>query len=227
MVQGIFKTLHNHSDLYANKLPSDSLGCPLKLATPLRNYIWVKNDKNESTSKCNETEMKSLEFVFKKLNFTMTLGSSEPKNSDFVSITKTKLYFPILTWQIPLIYEITTVAHYTISHDSYNGLWFVPCGRYESQVTTVSRIFSVSVWRMIVLLLFVALILIAFMGAYFKRNDLLETSILTNVTACLFTLWAVTVGVSSSELPHTPESGFSSYCLYGIPLLLMRCSRRS
>jgi hypothetical protein len=177
--------------------------------------------------------MKFLEFVFKKLNFTMVLGSSEPKNSDNDSSTSKKLQdiilsdFNLAIWEIPLIYEITTVAYCTISHDSYKAVWFAPCERQESRLTAISRIFSVSVWKMIVFLLFVASILIAFVGAYFKRNDLLESSIFTNVTACLFTLWAVTLGVSSSELPRTPESGFSSYCFYDIPLLLIRCSRRS
>jgi len=43
------------------------------------------------------------------------------------------------------MHEITIANYYTISHDSYNDVWFAPCGRHESLVTTVSRIFSVSV----------------------------------------------------------------------------------
>jgi hypothetical protein len=184
---------------------------------------WVKSDKNKSMLKYNETEMKFLDFVFNKLNFTVFLGSPEPQNSYFVSSTSKTLQdiilhdFNFAIWRIPLIYEITTVAYYAVSHDSYNAVWFVPCGRHESQVTTISRIFSVSVWIMIVLLLCVESILITFMGAYVKRNDLLESSIFTNVNECLFKLWAVTLGVSSSELPRTHESGFSSYCFYVFP----------
>jgi len=77
--------------------------------------------------KYNEPEMKSLEFVFKKLNFTMILGSPEPQNSDFVSSTSNKLQditlsdFNLVIGRIPLMYEIT-VADYTISHDSYNAV---------------------------------------------------------------------------------------------------------
>jgi len=94
--------------------------------------------------------MKSLEFVFKKLNFTMVLGSQEPQNSDFVSSTNNKLQdivlcdFNLVNGQIPFMYEMTTIADYIFSHDNYNAVWFAPCGRHEPQVTTVSRIFVVN-----------------------------------------------------------------------------------
>jgi hypothetical protein len=205
------KNLHSPSDLYTNRLPTDFLGCPLKVSTPLQNYYWVKNDKNESVLKYAEHEITFLEFVFKKLNFTMILGPPQTITSDYSSSVTDKLTdlvfsdFNLAIGDIPLMYDIAELADYTVSHRSYFGLWYVPCRRHESRVKTISRIFAVSVWILIAVLLFVASILTACMGAYFKRNNLLESSIFTEITACLLTLWAVTLGVSSPELPRTSE----------------------
>lgn len=208
---GLGENLHSRSNLYTNKLPSDFLGCPLKVATPLKNYIWVTNDKNESILKYNENEIKFLELVFKKLNFTMVLGPPEPIISDYTRSIFNKLQELVLSdynlaiGELPLITEIAEHADYTFSHLSYYAKWFVPCGRHESRETTISRIFSASVWIIMAFILFVASILMASMGAHFKRNNFPEFSIFTNVTACLFALWAVTLGVSSPELPRTTK----------------------
>jgi hypothetical protein len=203
--------LNNRSDLYANKLPPDFGGCPLLVGTALRNYHWVTNDKNESILKYVEPEMHFLDFVFKKLNLTLIHDTPEPINSNYVtSIINVMMRLlggdtDLVIGEIPLMYNITQHADYTVSHFTHRGLWYVPCGRHESRVKTISRIFTVTVWIMITMFLFIASALMACMGAYLKRNKVPESHIFKNVTACLITLWAVTLGVSASELPRTSK----------------------
>jgi hypothetical protein len=96
-----------------------------------------------------EPNITFLEFVFKKLNFTMVLSSPQPISSDYVSSIGVKLqdvvlsYFNLAIGEIPLMDKIAEYADYTVSHSSYHAVWFVPCGSHESRATTISRIFCV------------------------------------------------------------------------------------
>jgi hypothetical protein len=203
--------LKSLNDLYANKLPSDFRACPLKVSTPLRNYVWVTNDKNETVLKYDEPEITFLTFVLKKLNFTMIHDRPQPISTDYIRSVQNVMEEVIFDnsdlaiGEIPLLYDTIKYADYTVSYVTQHVVWFVPCGRCESRVTTISRIFSVPVWIMIILLFFIVSILMSCMGAYLNRNKVLESHNFLNVTACLFTLWAVTMGVSASELPRTPK----------------------
>jgi hypothetical protein len=203
------KDLSNRNDLYANKLPSDFGGCPLVVGTPLKNYDWVTNDMNDSILKYAEVEMYFLAFVFEKLNLTLIHDSPEPVSSDYIgSVTNVLVRLlsgvsDLAIGELALLYDMTTNADHTVSHNSYNSPWHVPCGRRESRVTTISRIFSLTVWIMIIMVLIIASILMVCVGVYLKRNKVLESRIFMNVPACLVALWAVTMGVSSPELPRT------------------------
>lgn len=205
------KNLNNRRNLYANKLPSNFRKCPLKVGTPLRHYHYDTNDKNESILMYDEPEITFLHFVFEKLNFTMILDSPQPRDSDYVkSITNVIMKvvfgdFDLAIGEIPLQHLTTQYADYTVSHYSQRSAWYVPCGRHKSRVATISRIFSVTVWLMILISLFIAGTLMTCMGVYLNRNKVLESRVFMNATVCLFTLWAVTMGVSASELPRTSK----------------------
>ncbi|KDR21457.1 hypothetical protein L798_03910 [Zootermopsis nevadensis] len=203
------KNLKNITDLYANKLPLEFGRCPLIVGTALRNYFWVTNDMNESILEYYEPEINLLHFVFKELNLTLIYDTPEPVNSDYVrSITNVMVRLvgggiDLAIGEIPLMYNITKHADNTISHQNYHGVWYVPCERRESRVTTISRIFSVEVWIMIIMFILTASVLMACIGKYLKSNKVHESHIFLDVKTCLVTLWAVTMGVSASELPRT------------------------
>ncbi|PSN31178.1 Ionotropic receptor 253 [Blattella germanica] len=198
--------LRNNVSLYPEKIPKFFSGCPLRVTPVQSAYISVVPFINEQ----NETDYFGIEFEFFKLvieslNFTLLYRPSVSGDGYYVrlnALADVALGAIDVTFgSIPVHPIAMAYADPTVPYVEEILKWYVPCGKPYGRIEKVFLIFKLSVWVTIL----IPLILVATFIWIFTRCKSGERRILSGFAKCVFTVWAITIGVSTNGIPRHPS----------------------
>jgi hypothetical protein len=173
--------------LFPYKFPNNFHGCTLKISTGFK-YI---------------SEDILLRKLFKALNVTLEYVTEFPHNMPFYGKMGTSLKdlvsgkSDVSYGAIPLIDRTVKYGDPSFPYYVLKFRWFVPCSKPFSRLQRISHIFSPSVWAAIVIVLF--LVAVTFWLLARQGND---SRSYTTFSSALYNVWAVTVGVSVTQMPR-------------------------
>ncbi|PNF25900.1 hypothetical protein B7P43_G10647 [Cryptotermes secundus] len=174
--------------LFPYKLPNNFHGCTLKVSTGFK-------DKDE--------DLMVRDFC-KALNVTMEYVTDFPDNMSLYERVVASMQDLLLGKSdlsygaIPLVEELATYADPSFPYYVLKYSWFVPCPKPFSRLQRISHIFSISVWVAIIIVLFVVAVTCWLLAK--QTND---SHSYTTFSNALYNTWAVTVGVSVTEMPRS------------------------
>jgi hypothetical protein len=180
--------LSNDATLFPNKYPRNFHGCSVKVSTP---YSKIAEDVYISE-------------IIRRVNITVKNISDRPINMSISnrivsSVTEVLLGMSeIAVGGIPLVEKINKILDPSFSYYEIKYSWYVPCARPLSRFQRISTIFSLSLWVAV----FVAVILVA-VAIWCLASRSLEIHAYTNISSCLYNVWAVAMGVCVTRMPRT------------------------
>jgi len=198
-----------NAHLYPEKVPKNFMGIPIKVAV-LAKDLGVKITENSTENdyriarKAKHLAVEVVQLVCEKMNLTTIFLAPYP---DFTAKQFDDLnegLSDILTGLIPLIPVVVTSSFdFTIPYEQINAKMFVPCPKAIPGPEKLLKIFSLSVWLTIglVLLLTTAVFWCAANGHY--RSVRNETHTYQSLSSCFQNAWAILVAVSVPQQPIT------------------------
>jgi hypothetical protein len=174
--------------LFSYKIPNNFHGCSLKISTGFK-------DKSE--------DLIIREFC-KVLNITMEYVTDAPENISLYERVVTSMQDLVLGKSdlsygaIPLVEELAEYADPSFPYYVLKYSWFVPCRKPFSRLQSISRIFSISVWVTTIIVLFLFAVTSWLLAKQSKDSRAYST-----FSSALYNMWAVTVGVSVTEMPRS------------------------
>ncbi|PSN39088.1 Ionotropic receptor 674 [Blattella germanica] len=215
----------NSNIIFQDKELKSFFGCPIRVITtsfePLISLSTTELDENGITRfKLKGMEVGIFELITRKLNLNVLYNELYPPNmSLFDKIYEA--YVEMLLGQADVIFGAQPISKRTselsfeaFPYDFVEYMWFVPCPRQVSGIDKVAKIFTISVWLSMLL---VMLLIVTLMKWISKKH---EYNVYKSVASCLLTVYAVTLGISVSQLPRTFQTRFIfllfvvySYCI--------------
>ena len=171
------------TNLYPNKLPSDFEGCTITVC----NMIEYGNQVITEELHLEKTIVST---VFLALNFKILHSSTDCS---------------VVHGVIPLEYSnlngksFPKHSVFTHPHLTVREMWFVPCPKLTTLSGNFVKVFSFPVWLLIAFSLFFIMFVIR------KASIILanETDFYKNMLSCFYSMWAILVGTSVTQMPVT------------------------
>lgn len=215
----------SNADLFPSEVPRNLHGCPLTIA-PIERIPFVKLTNNYTDSSGEVTyvyeglEIEYILFPARGMNFTPVF--LEPRVGDFVQV-RVEVFLEIAQGMVDVtvgthpIHPLLVIAgDATRPYYEITMRWWVPCAAPATRTDKVLAVFTPSVWVSVVLVFILA-------ATAFWRTSLQaegHSAAFRTVTRSCYTVWAVFLGVSVSELPTTPRlrSMFLLYVWYSFAI---------
>ena len=206
-----YGTFSENANLYPAKVPNNFMGCPIKVGTTgidpcvimTENYT---NNDGSTAYKLTGLSVDIVKLVCEKMNLTAVFLTPSI-NMELDSFIKTLVELEeglsdVLTGTFPLApFVVTSSYDATIPYTHVNVKMLVPCPKALPGTEKVLTTFSLSVWLTmgLVLLLTTAVFWCAGNGAF--RSVCNETHTYKSLSHCLYSAWAVFMGVSVPQQP--------------------------
>ncbi|PSN37026.1 Ionotropic receptor 629 [Blattella germanica] len=199
--------------LFPFSLPKNFHQCPLIVgAFGTEPYVIVDEIPNEEKGKqsliLNGLGLNLLYTFSEKYNFTLRFAPYENsisgKRTNIILHQFLNDHFHILGGSVILSYTGTIYGDMSdvIIYDYFRYL--VPCPLPVGKVSRVLNTFTVSVWISLILVLFVSSFLIVFNSKNLQLT--LENKMFSNFSYCLYSNWAVLLGISAPAIPVCSRS---------------------
>ena len=176
----------NNTHLYPNKMPSHFEGCEVAIC-PFNHYA------SNITTQEIYLENKIISTIFSALKFRTISHVSHVESCDIMH-GAIPLDNPLITQA-----AFTDISFFTHSYLSVREMWFVPSKKLNTVSGNFVKVFSFSLWILIVLALIVVGFTIQKVGIMTTNESYLYKSI----SFSLCHMWAVLVGVGVSQMPLT------------------------
>jgi hypothetical protein len=173
--------------LFSYKIPNNFHGCTLKVSTGFKD---------------DEEDVLISEFC-KALNITMEYVTDFPHNLSLYEKAVTSMEDLLLGKSdlsyggLPLLEELTQYAKPSFPYYVLKYSWFVPCRKPFSRLHSISHIFSTSVWAAMVTVLFLVAV-----TSWLLARQTNDSRSYTTFSSALYNVWAVSVGVSVTQMPR-------------------------
>jgi hypothetical protein len=220
LVEGDGRFLYNYN-LFPPKIPNDVLGCPFRASTYNNEpYVTIseltESKTHTSQKRYSGLEVKLLREIAKGMNATLVFQDTAPRNdsmwgtrlgnSTITGIVGDVFYgrSDIAFSSMPKGFDILEeILESTISYIDSALVWYVQCaGRHESWKSVI-RMFSVSLWIMVVTVYVLVALVTWKLAEYSNRLFLRESRLYSNVIEAFCTVLGVAVGYTAAELPRT------------------------
>jgi hypothetical protein len=174
--------------LFPHKIPLNTRGSSIKVSTGYRNRL----------------EGLFISEMFRSFNITLNYVSDVPLNKSPSDKTLTAVMDVVFGksdvsyGEIPLVPDTVTLEDPSVPYYATKLGWFVPCHEPLSRLQGISRIFSVPVWVTMVIAFFLVSAASRWLANKFKGGRSF-----TSWSSSLYNTWAVTVGLSVTEMPRS------------------------
>jgi hypothetical protein len=220
LIEGEGRFVFNFN-LFPPKIPNDILGCPLRASTYSNEPYVTISEQTETESHAFQKhysglEVKLLREVAEGMNATLVFRDAAPRND---SMWGTRLGNGTVTGIVgDVIYGRSHVAfsampkgfdmledilESTISYIDSSLVWYVPCAGRRESWTSVIRMYSVSLWLLVVTVYVIVAFITWKLAEYSKRLLLGESRLYSNVMEAFCTVFSIVVGCTAAELPRT------------------------
>jgi hypothetical protein len=215
----------SNADLFPSEVPRNLHGCPLTVA-PVERIPFVKLTNSYTDSSGDVTyvyeglEIEYILFPARAMNFTPVF--LEPRVGDFVQI-RVELFMEIAQGMVdvtvgthPIHPLLVAGGDATRSYYEITMRWWVPCAAPATRTDKIMAVFTPSVWVSVVLVFI--LTATAFWRTALHAEE--DRPAFRTITRSFYTVWAVFLGVSVSELPttHRLRSMFLLYVWYSFAI---------
>jgi hypothetical protein len=203
--------------LFPPKIPRDLGGCRMRAAVVPQPPFVMSTDRNtneKNVSTYDEgSDVRLFLFVAKAMNMSVTITASQ----DAIYVWPTKL--PNGTWTSALgdidnkkadiafsvlLLNLDKLTSFdTTSIYYFSGLvWIVPCAKPFERWTSIIRVFSISMWSLLLISIGVSA---GFMYLLTRchSNVTDEVGPYRNMSDCFYNVWAVYLGISVAKMPTT------------------------
>ncbi|PSN54859.1 Ionotropic receptor 656 [Blattella germanica] len=203
--------LQKGNNLFPSKIPSKFSTKPLQVQMladePVLYYKGKYTDENKTVHHLYEgPEIDILNMITGHLNLSLnfsepyTYGSLVDRIWAVLTITGTGIVVNMTIGSLPL--HPKTIDWMEFSHPYLiTGLtWFVPCPKQYPRLKKIAETFPREVWATFFLVLIITACIIHFISLHTFRKD---SSIFNSLVMCFYCMWAVILGVSVPDMPHT------------------------
>ncbi|PSN53423.1 Ionotropic receptor 745 [Blattella germanica] len=193
----------NTDDLFPQKVPSNLNGCILNISTSIRPPYSIMNQNFTDCEGNVHYELTGIEMLFltylkDALNFTVNFELLEGK--DLISTYITGINYmidkvsDIYIAMFPILPFFIAYADPTIPYFFTSLEWYVPCAKPNPTSGNILKVFTIPVWVVLILVLFLA----AAVFYYLAKNNKDSKVIFSD---CLLSTWALLLSLSAENLP--------------------------
>jgi hypothetical protein len=202
----------SNSPLFPPKIPYDMKGCNITVSTlEVHPFVFLSKEANSKVTCVDGVECRLFLLIMKKLNMTFHLklpgeemwGDKLANNS--WSGMKGHLYNNISDVAFGGLFldtELCSVFECTDTFFQSDLVWHLPRAEQIAKWKSLIRVFKPITW-IAFLAACVTVTLLLWRMARSKNADRSETPAYANFSKCFSNVWAVVLGVSVSEMPHT------------------------
>ncbi|KAJ4443678.1 hypothetical protein ANN_05353 [Periplaneta americana] len=179
-------------------------GCPVKFFVGTKNYKWLTNEKKFKSIIYYDYMVDIILLASKTLNLSLIYDpmGKEVERYGFTFFLLFKLFeddYVTITDTVPIDYG--HIADKIASHKDIKFKWFVPCAIKLSRMEILTKIFRLDVWFLIILFYVSTASFLWAVRKYLTSH--MESAVYMKFSDNLLSMWAVTLGVSTWELPQT------------------------
>jgi len=215
----------SNAHLFPSEVPRNLHGCPLTVV-PIDRIPFVKLTNSYTDSSGDVTyvyeglEIEYILFPARAMNFTPVF--LKPRVGDFVQV-RVEVFMEMAQGMVdvtvgthPIHPLLLSVGDATRPHYEVTMRWWVPCAAPATRTDKVMAVFTPSVWVLVVLVFI--LTATAFWRTALQDEE--DRPAFRTFTRNFYTVWAVFLGVSVSELPttHRLRSMFLLYVWYSFAM---------
>lgn len=180
--------LRDGQNIFTNKIPRKFNGCPMNVS------INFKED----------SELQFLRNSLDVFDFTVHYRANHADNAniyDRANKVVNDVIFGLseIGYGVPLQEEVVGFLDSSFPFSDFRYIWYVPCAKPYDRIQRISGIFSTSVWVIILTLMLLSCIVIR----YLATGPSAEGDAYLNITTVIYNMWAITMNISVTEMPHT------------------------
>jgi hypothetical protein len=215
----------NNVPLFPNKVPKNLQGCPVRVsATELIPYVILTTKYTDSDGNTfynyGGLEMQYLLLLAEATNLTVVFlppAEGDVKDTHFQQLLDVSNGTSDVTvGHFPLNLILTAYADPTLTIVFDTLRWYVPCPKPAARIEKVTGVYTWPVWCNIALV-FVLIAVVFWRSANIAYSAVaVESQNYRHLSRCVYILWAVSLGVSVSEMPRgsTLRAIFSVFLFY-------------
>jgi hypothetical protein len=214
-----------NANLFPDKFSGDFMGCTVKVATGILPSIVDELPDGINKKYCG-WELNFLANILERLNLSAEFKVLFPNNkssvefrTDFIRETAYG-EADISIGGLVMSEEVESLVDFTVSYKEIALKWYVPCAKYVDRCEAVLKMFSLGTWISIHSVNFLVAVIMRFIATHVYNHQFRESYNYTTFNSCLYTVCAIILGVSVSQLPRTPplRMFFSIVLCYSIAL---------
>jgi hypothetical protein len=203
----------NKQNLFPHRLQKDLQNCVIRVAT-IGFHPFVTLLENHTTadgSGVYDVRGMSVEFIrlsFDKMNATamflppsldLSFEASYREVSNLMSRQS-----DILVGIVPLMpVVVTTFSEPSIPYIYDAVKWFIPCPKHIPRVHKIMTMYNTSVWLTMILVFIVSGVVFWCSTKRAYRLEIMESNALRTISNCIYSSWAIFIGVSVPEMPKS------------------------
>ncbi|KAJ9593015.1 hypothetical protein L9F63_015313 [Diploptera punctata] len=211
-MQGHFS---QYAYLFPDRVSSNLWRCPLNVSTYERDpYVRIERKMNKVSY--SGLEVKIVRGIAEALNASVQFVDVAPRSDNLwgrrlVNGSITGITGDVLTGKSDIAFSympkgfdvLESILESTISYIDSKILWYVPCAKPRQRRESFIRMFSVSLWLLIIIVYMLISLLtwrIGVSGTYHQE----ESRLYSNIFQTFQTVFAIFIG-SSIEVPHSTQ----------------------
>lgn len=174
--------------IFTNKIPRKFNGCPMNVS------INYKED----------SELQFLRNSLDVFDFTIHYQANHADNANiydrFINTFNSVVYGASeIAYGVPLQVEGVRFLDSSFPFNDFRYIWYIPCAKSFDRIQRISEIFPVSVWVILLILMLLSCIVTWCLAT----RSSAEGNAYLNISTVMYNMWAITMGTSVTEMPHT------------------------